>query len=333
MFNPLPTRYETMKYRVCGQSGLKLPLISLGLWQNFGANRPIDIQKAIVHRAFDLGITHFDLANVYGPPAGEAEKNFGRILRDGLGLHREELLISTKAGYRAWPGPYGDGASRKNIITSCEFSLKRTGLEYFDIFYHHRMDTEVPVEETMGALDQLVRQGKTLYIGVSSHSGAHFEKAAEAIRNNGLTRLTSFMSRYNLLERGDDIDKWPVASKHGVGGVAFCPLAQGLLTSKYLGSHSPAGSRLADHIHGEKPDASMLEKLGRVRALNEIAIARGQTLAQMSLAWLIQRPIITSALIGASSVLQLEENVGAISRSEFTGEELRQIDELTTPVL
>ena len=329
MNNPSSSRYETTRYRLCGKSGLKLPLISLGLWQNFGENRPIDIQKAIVHRAFDLGITHFDLANNYGPPIGEAEKNFGRILRDGLGGHRAELIVSSKAGYRAWPGPYGDGGSRKNIITSCEFSLQRTGLEYFDIFYHHRMDTETPVEETMAALDQLVKQGKTLYIGVSSHTGAHFDAASQAIKANGLTRLTSLMSRYNLLERGDEVDKWPFAQQHGVGGVAFCPLAQGLLTSKYLAPALPEGARISNDLKGREPDAEMKKKLGRARALNEIAVKREQTLAQMSLAWLLHQPIVTSALIGASSVVQLEENVKALARLDFTEAELNQIDEIT----
>jgi L-glyceraldehyde 3-phosphate reductase len=318
-----------MRYRLCGQSGLKLPLISLGLWQNFGEGRSIDIQKAIVHRAFDLGVTHFDLANNYGPPIGEAEKNFGRILRDGLGQHREELVVSTKAGYRAWPGPYGDGGSKKNIITSCEFSLQRTGLEYFDIFYHHRMDTEVPVEETMFALDQLVRQGKALYIGVSSHTGAHFDSAAKAIEARGMTRLTSLMSRYNLLERGDEIDKWPIAQKHGVGGVAFCPLAQGLLTSKYLGPAVPDSARLAGSLKAPVPDAGLAEKLDRARALNELAVKRGQTLAQMSLAWLLHQPIVTSALIGASSVGQLEENISTIAHLEFSEAELSEIDAIT----
>jgi L-glyceraldehyde 3-phosphate reductase len=318
-----------MRYRLCGKSGLKLPLISLGLWQNFGENRPIEIQKAIVHRAFDLGITHFDLANNYGPPIGEAEKNFGRILRDGLGVHREELIVSTKAGYRAWPGPYGDGGSRKNIITSCDFSLKRTGLDYFDIFYHHRMDTETPVDETMAALDQLVKQGKTLYIGVSSHTGAHFDAAMQAIQTGALTRLTSFMSRYNLLERGDEADKWPFAQKYGVGGVAFCPLAQGLLTSKYTAASLPEGARMTNNLRGQEPDAEMKKKLGRVRALNEIAVKREQTLAQMSLAWLLHQPIVASALIGASSVPQLEENVKTLARLDFTEAELNQIDEIT----
>lgn len=321
------TRYDSMKYRLCGRSGLKLPLISLGLWQNFGCGRPYDVQQAIVHRAFDLGITHFDLANNYGPPVGEAEKNFGKILRDGLGAFRAELVISTKAGYRAWAGPYGDGGSRKNIITSCEQSLARTGLEYFDIFYHHRMDTEVPVEETMGALDQLVRQGKALYVGVSSHSGSHFAAAAQALAARGQTRLTSLMSRYNLLQRQDEIDKWPIALEQGVGGVAFCPLAQGLLTDKYLGDKPLPGSRLAGELQNGTGDVAALHaNIQRARALNAIAQQRGQTLAQMSLAWVLRQPAIASALIGASSVPQVEQNVAAIARLDFTDDELKRID-------
>jgi len=318
-----------MKYRLCGHSGLKLPLISLGLWQNFGADRPYRTQEAIVHRAFDLGITHFDLANVYGPPGGEAEKNFGKILRDGMGAYREEMVISTKAGYRIWPGPYGDGGSRKAIITACEQSLRRTGLEYFDIFYHHRQDTEVPIEETMAALDQLVRQGKALYIGVSSHDGARLAAADEAIRARSLTPLTSLMSRYNLLQRQDEIDKWPVAAEQGVGGVAFCPLAQGLLTDKYLEGAPPPGSRLSSELTGGSGDSAMRENIGRARALNKMAVERGQTLAQMALAWVLHHPVIASALIGASSVAQVEENVGAIVGMEFSADDLARIDAIT----
>ncbi|MEI8195841.1 MAG: aldo/keto reductase [Phycisphaerae bacterium] len=330
---PIPTfspgRYETMKYRFCGHSGLKLPLLSLGLWQNFGGDRPYAHQQAIVHRAFDLGITHFDLSNNYGPPVGAAEQNFGKILRDGLGAYRRELVISTKAGYRAWPGPYGDGGSRKYLIAACEDSLRRTGLEYFDIFYHHRMDTEVPVDETMGALDQLVRQGKALYIGVSSHTGAHFAAAARAIKKQGLTRLTSLMSRYNLLQRDDENDKWPIAAEQGVGGVAFCPLAQGLLTSKYLGDSAPAGSRMAHEIQNGGGREVLLENIKQARLLNEIARARGQTLAQMALAWVLRQPGIASALIGASSPAQVEENVGALAHLEFSAAELARIDAIT----
>lgn len=323
------TRYDTMRYRLCGRSGLKLPLISLGLWQNFGCNRPFEIQQAIVHRAFDLGITHFDLANNYGPPIGEAEKNFGKILRDGLGTHRHELVISSKAGYRAWDGPYGDGGSKKNLITSCEQSLQRTGLEYFDIFYHHRMDTEVPVEESMAALDQLVRQGKTLYIGVSSHSGAHFALASQAIRSLELTRLTSLMSRYNLLQRQDEFDKWPIAAEEGTGGVAFCPLAQGLLTNKYIGETVHQGSRLAGEVTDGRGDTAMRDNIARARELSKIAVQRGQTLAQMSLAWVLRQPVMASALIGASSVSQVEENVSAIANLEFRADELARIDAIT----
>lgn len=326
------SRYSTMSYRLCGHSGLKLPIISLGLWQNFGSNRPYETQKAIVHRAFDLGVTHFDLANNYGPPVGGAEKGFGRILSDGLRAHRDEIVISTKAGYRAWPGPYGDGGSRKNLIASCEHSLQRTGLDYFDIFYHHRMDTEVPVGETMAALDQLVRQGKALYIGVSSHTGAHFASAAAAIQASGLTGLTSLMSRYNLLQREDETDKWPIAVEQGTGGVAFCPLAQGLLTDKYLGETTPPDARLFAELHNCNGGSAMLENLRRVRSLNEIAVERGQTLAQMSLAWVLRQAPIASALIGASSAFQVEQNVAAITHLEFSADELARIDAITLPV-
>jgi L-glyceraldehyde 3-phosphate reductase len=318
-------RYDTMQYRLCGKSGLKLPLISLGLWQNFGADRPYETQQAIVHRAFDLGITHFDLSNNYGPPVGAAEQTLGRILRDGLSAHRDELVISTKAGYREWEGPYGDGGSRKYIVTACERSLKRTGLSFFDIFYHHRMDSEVPIEETMAALDQLVRQGKALYIGVSSHTAAHFAAAAEATRAMGLTRLTGLMSRYNMLQRQDESDKWPIAVEQGVGGIAFCPLAEGLLTGKYLGDAPPQGSRLAGRLQGEH-EMAMRQNIRRAKALSEIALARGQTLPQMALAWVLRLPVIASALIGASSPRQVEENVGCIANLQFTGEELARID-------
>ncbi len=325
----LSSRYDGMRYRACGHSGLKLPLISLGLWQNFGTGRPYETQRAIVHRAFDLGITHFDLANNYGPPIGEAERTFGKILQDGLGAHRDELVISTKAGYRAWPGPYGDGGSRKNIITSCEHSLRRTGLDYFDIFYHHRMDTDTPVAETAAALDQLVRQGKALYIGVSSHSPAHFVSASRVIEAAGLTQFTSFMSRYNLLERQDDAEKWPIAAAYGAGGVAFCPLAQGLLTHKYLGTSPAAGARLADELSRASDDAPIRKLIERARALNEIAALRGQTLAQMALAWVLRSPVVSSALIGASSVAQVEENIGTLNQLPFTPNELAQIDAIT----
>lgn len=325
------TRYDSMKFRLCGRSGLKLPLISLGLWQNFGADGNYETQRSIVYRAFDLGVTHFDLANVYGPPQGAAETNFGKMLTDGLGKHRHELIISTKAGYRAWVGPYGNGGSRKNIITSCDQSLQRTGLDYFDIFYHHRMDTEVPVAETMAALDQLVRQGKALYIGVSSHTPAHFCSAVRAIESKNLTPLTTFMSRYNLLQRQDDWEKWPVTFAEGASGVAFCPLAQGLLTKKYLGETPLPGSRMAKELAAATPDSNIRLQVDRARALNQIALARGQSLAQMSLAWVLRLPSVASALIGASSPAQVEENVGALKNLDFTPEELAQIDAITIP--
>ena len=324
-------RYDLMKYRLCGASGLKLPLISLGLWQNFGADGNYETQRGIVHRAFEVGITHFDVANVYGPPAGGSEKILGKILSDGLGVHRHELVISTKAGYRAWAGPYGDGGSKKNIITSCDQSLQRTGLDYFDIFYHHRMDTEVPVAETMAALDQLVRQGKALYIGVSSHTPAHFCSAVRAIEAKNLTPLTTFMSRYNLLQRQDDWEKWPVAAAEGAAGVAFCPLAQGLLTKKYLGETPVPGSRMAKELASASPESNIRRQVERARALNDIAIARGQTLAQMSLAWVLRLQSVASALIGASSAAQVEENVGTLKKLEFTADELAQIDAITIP--
>lgn len=325
-----PFRYETMQYRFCGRSGLKLPLLSLGLWQNFGEDRPLESQKAIVHRAFDLGITHFDLSNNYGPPVGEAERNFGRILDAGLRAHRDELIISTKAGYRVRPDPCGDGGSRKNLIASCDESLRRTGLDYFDIFYHHRMDAEVPVEESMAALDQLVRQGKALYVGVSSHTAAHFVKAMDAIQAAGLTKLTSLMSRYNLhlREDEDEAGKWPAAREHGVGGVAFSPLAEGLLTGKYLSADVPSAARHAARLR-DGAEADLLAKIEKSRALDGIARARGQTLAQMAIAWVLRQPPVCSALIGASSPAQLEENASALANLEFSPGELAEIDRIT----
>ena len=324
------TRYDHMQYRFCGSSGLKLPLISLGLWQNFGAEGNYETQKSIVHRAFDLGVTHFDLANNYGPPIGAAEQVFNKILNEGLGTHRAEMIISTKCGYRARPGPYGDGGSRKNILVSCDESLKRTGLDYFDIFYLHRQDLEIPVAETMAAFDHLVRQGKVLYIGVSSHEPQRFVAATQAIASRGLTPLTSFMSRYNLVQRQDEFEKWPIVAATGAGGVAFCPLAQGVLTSKYLGEKPVAGSRLVKEVEAGN-DKVRLFQIERARELNKIAQARGQSLAQMSLAWVLRLPTIASALIGASSPQQVEENVGAIKQLDFSQEELSAIDAITLP--
>ena len=319
------TRYDEMKYRLCGQSGLKLPLISLGLWQNFGSTGNYDTQRDIVHRAFDLGITHFDMANVYGPPTGEAERNFGKILRDGLGSHRAELILSTKAGYRAWPGPYGDGGSKKNIITSCDQSLQRTGLDYFDIFYHHRMDTEVRLPNRWArSINWFARARRCTSASAASPASAS-PPPPLAIHDKNLTPLTSVMSRYNMFQRQDEWDKWPVALAHGIGGVAFSPLAQGLLSDKYL-SDNPSFGRMADELQKSSGDARIHQWIKSARSLNAIAKSRDQSLAQMALAWTLRQPPIATALIGASSLMQIEQNVAALKRLEFSADELKQIE-------
>jgi L-glyceraldehyde 3-phosphate reductase len=316
-------RYEHLPYRRCGASGLMLPAISLGLWQNFGHDRPLDTSRAIVRRAFDLGITHFDLANNYGPPYGSAEQNFGQLLKQDLRPYRDELVISTKAGYDMWPGPYGDHGSRKYLLASLDQSLQRMGLDYVDIFYSHRFDPETPLEETMGALDTAVREGKALYVGISSYSPAKTQEAAAILRGLG-TPLLIHQPSYSLLNRWIEDGLLDVLGELGVGCIVFSPLAQGMLTDKYLNG-IPADSRAA-HSGSLSPDLLSDEALARIRGLNDIAQRRGQSLAQLALAWTLRDPRITSALIGASSVEQLEANVASLQRLDLSQEELAEID-------
>jgi L-glyceraldehyde 3-phosphate reductase len=320
-------RYARMPFRRSGRSGLKLPVISLGLWQNFGGDRPMETQRAIVRRAFDLGITHFDLANNYGPPYGSAEENFGRILNSDLAGRRDQLVISTKAGYDMWPGPYGIWGSRKYLLASLDQSLKRMGLEYVDIFYSHRFDPETPLEETMGALDAAVRQGKALYVGISSYSARRTKEAAAILRGLG-TRLLIHQPSYSMLNRWIEPDLLDVLGDEGIGCIVFSPLAQGLLTDRYLAG-VPAGSR-ASRPGSLSADLMTEQVLSKVRALQQIAIRRRQTLAQMALAWTLRDPRVTSTLIGASSVAQLEQNVVALDNLEFSADELSQIDRHAT---
>jgi L-glyceraldehyde 3-phosphate reductase len=320
---PAEDRYDSMPYRRCGRSGLQLPAVSLGLWQNFGSDRPLETSRAIVRRAFDLGITHFDLANNYGPPYGSAEETFGRLVEQDLRPWRDELVISTKAGYDMWPGPYGEWGSRKYLLASLDQSLKRMGLEYVDIFYSHRLDPDTPLEETLGAVDTAVRQGKALYAGISSYSAERTEEAIAILRSLG-TPLLIHQPSYSLLNRWIEPDLLDVLGREGVGCIVFSPLAQGMLTDRYLDG-IPEDSRAA---RGGSLSTNMLteDNLASIRALNEIAKARGQTLAQLALAWTLRDPRITSTLIGASSVAQLEDNLGALQRLDFSDDELAEID-------
>ncbi len=317
-------RYDSMLYRRCGHSGLTLPAVSLGLWQNFGDERPLETQRAVIRRAFDLGVTHFDLANNYGPPYGAAEKNFGRIFADDLAPYRNEIVVSTKAGWDMWPGPYGDLGSRKYLLTSLDDSLRRMGLDYVDIFYSHRFDADTPLEETMGALDTAVRQGKALYVGISSYSAERTQEAAAILRELG-TPLLIHQPSYSMLNRWIEPDLLDALEDVGAGCIAFSALAQGLLTGKYLDG-IPEGSRAAREGTLNK---SMLEDktLARVRGLNDIAAERGQSLAQMALAWALRDERMTSLVVGASSVRQFEENVAALANLSFTSDELARIDE------
>ena len=316
-------RYSRLPYRRCGRSGVMLPEVSLGLWQNFGDGKPIDEQRAIIRRAFDLGVTHFDLANNYGPPYGSAEINFGRIMREDLRPYRDELIISTKAGYDMWPGPYGDHGSRKYLLASLDQSLRRMGLDYVDIFYSHRFDPDTPLEETMGALDTAVRSGRALYAGISSYSAERTMEAVSVLRSLG-TPLLIHQPSYSMLNRWIEGGLLDVLGREGVGCIAFSPLAQGVLTGKYLGG-VPAGSRASQD--GSLAASQLAEPvLAHVRALNQIAQARGQSLAQLALSWALRDPRVTSVLIGASSVAQLEENLGAAAHTGFTGDELAAID-------
>jgi L-glyceraldehyde 3-phosphate reductase len=326
-YAPAEDRYERMEYRRTGRSGLLLPAISLGLWWNFGDDAPMDRSRAIVRRAFDLGITHFDLANNYGPPYGSAEENFGRLLREDLRPYRDELIVSTKAGWDMWPGPYGIGGSRKYLLASLDQSLKRMGLDYVDIFYSHRADHDTPLEETMGALDAAVRAGKALYAGISSYSAERTVEARAILRELG-TPLTIHQPSYSMLNRWIEDGLLDALGDLGVGCIVFSPLAQGMLTDKYLGG-VPEGSR-ASRPWSLTTDHLSDEALEKIRALNEIAARRGQTLAQMAIAWVLRDARVTSALIGASSVEQLEDNVAALETLDFTDEELAEIDRYAT---
>jgi L-glyceraldehyde 3-phosphate reductase len=323
-YSPSDTRYDTMQYNRCGRRGLKLPAVSLGLWHNFGGVDSFENGRAIVRRAFDLGITHFDLANNYGPPYGSAEETFGRILKKDLAPFRDELIISSKAGWDMWPGPYGNWGSRKYLIASLDQSLKRMGLEYVDIFYHHRPDPETPLEETMGALDQIVRQGKALYVGISSYEAERTRRAAGILRDLG-TPCLIHQPVYNMFNRWLEADLLGLLEEEGIGCIVFSPLAQGLLTDKYL-EGIPAGSRASKPYSYLQPEDITEAKLTKVRALNQIALGRGQTLAQMALAWNLRHRAMTSVLIGASRVGQIEESVTALAHLAFTSEELETID-------
>ena len=316
-------RYDQMTYRRCGRSGIRLPAVSLGLWHNFGDDKALMTQRAILRRAFDLGITHFDLANNYGPPYGAAEKNFGRLFAEDFAPYRDELIISTKAGWDMWPGPYGDLGSRKYMLASLDQSLLRMGLDYVDIFYHHRFDPDTPMEESLGALDTAVRQGKALYVGISSYSGKRTSEAVSILRAMG-TPLLIHQPSYSMLNRWVEEDLLDVLGHEGVGCIAFSPLAQGMLTDRYLGG-IPDDSRVAQNKSLGR-DLLSEQNMTHVRALNDMAARRGQTLAQLALAWVLRDERVTSVLLGASSVAQLEQNVGALGNLEFTSAELADID-------
>lgn len=327
MYQPDPARYERMPYRRCGLSGLKLPLISLGLWHNFGDITPLRDQQALLRTAFDHGITHFDLANNYGPPYGEAERNFGEHMRRDWRPHRDELIISTKAGWDMWPGPYGNWGSRKYLMASLDQSLKRMGLEYVDVFYHHRPDPQTPLEETMGALHDIVKSGKALYVGVSNYDAAQTAEAVRVLKEMG-THLLIHQPRYSLLARGAEEGLFDTLAREGVGCIAFSPLRGGVLTDKYLAG-IPADSRAGHDPRYLKPEMLTEDLLDKVRALNEIATGRGQTLAEMALSWVLRQPQVTSLLIGASKPEQIVRNCAVTDAPGFSDDELRRIDELT----
>ena len=326
MHQPSGTRYDTMLYKRCGRSGLKLPLISLGLWHNFGGVDRPENARTMLLRAFDLGITHFDLANNYGPPPGSAEETFGRILRQDLAAYRDELIISSKAGYLMWPGPYGEWGSRKYLMASLDQSLKRMGLDHVDIFYHHRPDPDTPLEETMGALDSIVRSGKALYVGVSSYSADQTRQAAHLLKTLG-TPCLIHQPRYSMFDRWIEDGVLSVLREEGIGCIVFSPLAQGLLTDRYL-TGIPADSRAAKPHGFLKRDQVTAEKVEKVRRLQEIARARGQSMAQMALAWVLRHDEVTSALIGASRIEQIVDAVEVQKRMTFTGHELQTIDRI-----
>lgn len=325
-YQPDSNRYETMTYNRCGKSGLKLPAISLGLWHNFGGQDPFENGRSLIRRAFDLGITHFDLANNYGPPPGSAEENFGKILRMDFAGYRDEMVISTKAGYGMWQGPYGDWGSRKYLVSSLDQSLKRMGLDYVDIFYHHRPDPETPLEETMMALDHVVRQGKALYVGLSNYGVEETKQAIMILKELG-TPLLIHQPAYSMFNRWVEDGLTDLLQEEGVGSIAFVPLAQGLLTNRYLNGIPEDSRALKPNSFLDENDVS--EKvLTKVRQLNEIAQERGQSLAQMALAWVLREQKITSALIGASKVSQIEENVVALNRLDFSETELNMIEDI-----
>ncbi len=323
---PSELRYDTMLYNRCGDSGLKLPAISLGLWHNFGGVDKLENARAMIHRAFDLGITHFDLANNYGPPPGSAEETFGWILAQDLAPYRDELIISSKAGYRMWPGPYGEWGSRKYLVASLDQSLKRMGLDYVDIFYSHRPDPETPLEETMGALDYIVRSGRALYVGISSYDPEQTRQAAAILWELGTPCLIHQPS-YSMFNRWIEDGLLDVLEEEGIGCIVFSPLAQGLLTNKYLGG-IPEDSRAAKPHGFLRPKHITDEKLAKVRRLNEIAKARGQTMAQLALAWVLRHETVTSALVGASRVSQVEDNVATLENLSFTDDERQAIEEI-----
>jgi L-glyceraldehyde 3-phosphate reductase len=327
VYCPAEDRYDKMQYNRCGKSGLKLPAISLGLWHNFGGVDSFENSRALVHKAFDLGITHFDLANNYGPPAGSAEENFGRILKKDLADYRDELLISTKAGYDMWPGPYGDWGSKKYLVASLDQSLKRLGLDYVDIFYHHRPDPNTPLEETMGALDLIVRQGKALYVGISNYNAQETKKAVKILKDLGTPLLINQPS-YSMFNRWvEDDGLLDLLEEEGVGSIVFSPLSQGLLTDKYL-KEIPQDSRAAGSSQFLTKNDITADKLNKIKALNDIAVTRGQSLAQMALSWVLRKGRGTSALVGASKLSQLEENVKIVEKLAFNDEELKLIADI-----
>ena len=322
-------RYTTMQYRRCGRSGIKLPLISLGLWQNFGGYDPFETARAVLHKAFDLGVTHFDLANNYGPPYGSAEANFGRILKDDLAVYRDELIISTKAGFDMWPGPYGDWGSRKYLVASLDQSLQRMGLDYVDIFYHHRPDPETPLEETMSALDYVVRSGKALYVGISNYYSTELTQQASQILRDLGTPCLIHQPRYNIMDRQIENGLLQTLQNEGIGCIPFSVLNQGILSDKYLGQ-IPEDSRIAKAHTPMEADRLTDQLLHKVSQLNDLALARGQSLAQMALAWVLRNESVTTALCGASRPEQIEDSVKVLSNLDFSSEELELIDHIVT---
>ncbi|AQT68919.1 L-glyceraldehyde 3-phosphate reductase [Anaerohalosphaera lusitana] len=325
-YTPTEARYENMKYNRCGRSGLKLPAVSLGLWHNFGGVDTLENSREMIHRAFDLGITHFDLANNYGPPAGSAEETFGKVLAQDMAAYRDEMVISTKAGYYMWPGPYGEWGSRKYVLASLDQSLGRMGLDYVDIFYSHRPDPDTPLEETMGALATAVQQGKALYVGLSNYSAEQTKRSAAILKDLG-TPCLIHQPRYSILDRWVEDGLLDVLEDEGIGGIAFCPLAQGLLTKKYLDG-IPEDSRASKPWGFLKEETVTDELIGKMRELNDLAAGRGQSLAQLALAWVLKDRRMTSVLIGASRVEQIEENVKTLDNLELTDDELKKIDSI-----